>query len=80
MSNPEEPLRAMINFSDRDGGQMMRPVTDAKEVEVGNPAEVAFCHQTINFVSCSSADGQPFLVFPLPYFGRQIAAADRPSP
>ena len=42
--------------------QKKRPVTDAKEVGVGNAAEETFCHRTVAFFSHPSTAHHPFLV------------------
>jgi len=55
-------------------GKKNRPVTDAKEVEVGNPAEETFWHRTIMFIAQSSNKRQPSFVILCPFFGRATAS------
>ena len=45
-----------------------RPVTDAKEVGVGNAAEETFCHRTVAFLSHPSTTYYPFLVIDCAFF------------
>jgi hypothetical protein len=56
-----------------------RPVTDAKEVEVGNPAEETFCHRTLMFIPQPANRRQPSLVICSPFFGHTLLAG-RPRP
>ena len=51
-----------------------RPVTDAKEVGVGNAAEETFCHRTMPFFPDKAARRNPFIANSAPFF------AGNPSP